>query len=231
MAARQPFEALIFDLDGTLIDSAPDVCASANRVLESMGRRTLTLAETKGLIGQGGRVLMDKALKLTGRPGTPDEIERALEGFLVTYAGNPAEHTTVYPGVVDALDAFGAVGIRLGICTNKPTRTTGAVMAALGLEHHFDVVSCGDAVEHRKPDGRHVLGVVEALAATPNTAAMIGDSENDIAAARDAGVRSVAVSFGYAHAAPAELGADAVIDRFDELPAALLRIASQRQSA
>jgi len=225
MAAKQPFEALIFDLDGTLIDSAPDVRTAANRVLAAAGRRPLTLAEVKELIGQGGRVLVEKALALTGRPGTPDEIDRALEGFLTTYAGNPSAHTTVYPGAREALESFRADGVRLGICTNKPGRTTAAVMKALDLDKFFAVVSCSDTVPHRKPDGRHVLRVVEELGARAETTAMIGDSENDIAAAIDAGVRSIAVTFGYAHVPYAELGADALIDRFDQLPGALQRIA------
>jgi len=231
MAAAHPFEALIFDLDGTLIDSAPDVCAAVNRVLAADGRRTLSLAEAKDLIGQGGRVLVERALALTGRPGTADEIERALEGFLTTYAGRPAEHTTVHPGVREALESLAADGARLGVCTNKPARTTAAVLAALELDRHFDVVSCGDQVPHRKPDGRHVLAVIAALGTTRQTTVMIGDSENDIGAARDAGVRSVAVTFGYSHVPPAELGADALIDRFDELPAALGRIAAMSRSA
>lgn len=226
-----PFEALVFDLDGTLIDSAPDVAAAVNRVLAADGRRSLTLAEAKDLIGQGGRVLVERALALTGRPGTPDEIDRALEGFLTTYVGDPAEHTSVYPGARAALESLRAEGVRLGICTNKPARTTSAVMAALGLARYFDVVSCGDQVPHRKPDGRHVLSVIESLGATRDTAAVIGDSENDIDAARDAGVRSIAVTFGYAHVAHAKLGADALIDRFEELPDVLRRIAAVRKNA
>lgn len=224
-AGNRPFEALIFDLDGTLIDSAPDVCAATNRVLAASGRRAITLAEAKNLIGQGGRVLMEKALALTGSPGTPDEVERALEGFLNAYAGRPAEHTTVYPGAREALASLRADGYRLGVCTNKPGRTTAAVMRALALDRFFAVVSCGDEVPYKKPDGRHVLRVVEALDATRETAAMIGDSENDINAARDAGVRSVAVTFGYAHVPHAELGADALIDGFDDLREALRKIA------
>ncbi len=220
-----PFEALIFDLDGTLIDSAPDVCASANRMLDEFGRRQLSVEETKGLVGWGGRVLVEKALALTGDDGTEEDIDKGLDAFLSTYAAHPADHTTLFPGVIDALEGFRGSGVTMGICTNKPTATTAPVLAAMGLDGYFDVVSCGDAVPHKKPDGRHVLHVVEALGATIETAAMIGDSENDIAAAIDAGVRSVAVTFGYAHAPAEELGADALIDHFDNLPDALLKIA------
>jgi len=231
MAVKQPFGALIFDLDGTLIDSAPDVCAAINWALAGHGRREITLAEAKALIGQGGRVLSERALALTGRPGTPDEIERVYKAFLASYAARPVEHTVVYPGAREAVEVFRAAGVGLAICTNKPKATTMPVLAALGLDRFFDVVSCGDQVPYRKPDGRHVLRVVEELGAKLRTTALIGDSENDIAAARSAGVPSVAVTFGYAHVPHGDLGADAVIDRFEELPDALTMIAVKRKIA
>ena len=221
-----PFEALVFDLDGTLIDSAPDVCASVNRVFKAKGRRELSLDEAKDMIGWGGRVLMEKALAATGDPGSEDEIDDTLRAFLKSYADHPAELTTVFPGAVEALETFKAAGVKLGICTNKPTATTTPVLKALGLDGYFDVVSCGDAVPHKKPDGRHVLQVIEQLGATVDTAAMIGDSENDIHAANDAGVRSVCVTFGYAHVPLEDIGADALIDRFEDLPRALRQIAT-----
>jgi len=229
--AGRPFGALIFDLDGTLIDSAPDVCAAINRALAGHGRRRITLAEAKALIGQGARVLSERALALTGRSGAPDEIESLVEEFIASYTERPVEHTVVYPGAREALRGFRAAGLRLAICTNKPKATTTPVMATLGLDGFFDVVSCGDQVPHRKPDARHVLGVIEELGTMPATTAMIGDSENDIAAARAAGVLSVAVTFGYAHLPYPELGADALIDRFEELPEALRMIATKRKTA
>lgn len=225
-AEAHPFEALVFDLDGTLIDSAPDVCASVNRVLTANGRRALTLDEAKDMVGWGGRVLVEKAFALTGAPGTAEEIDATLHGFLATYAAHPVEHTTVFPGAREALDRCQAAGIAMGLCTNKPEVTTGPVLEVLGLEKYFAAVACGDAVPHKKPDGRHVLYLIDDLGARVETTAMIGDSENDITAAIDAGVRSVAVSFGYAHAPVEELGADALIDHFDELPQALRRIAA-----
>ena len=226
-----PFQALIFDLDGTLIDSAPDVCASVNWVLVETGRRELTLAETKGMVGWGGRVLVEKALALTGEPGTPEDIDRALDAFLFTYAAHPADHTTVFPGAIKALKKFKADGVKMGICTNKPTATTPPVLKAMGLEGYFDVISCGDAVPHKKPDGRHVSLVVEGLGATIETTAMVGDSESDFSAAIDAGIKSVAVTFGYAHAPVDTLGADALIGHFDELLGALRKIASKKVRA
>jgi phosphoglycolate phosphatase len=226
----QPFQALIFDLDGTLIDSALDVCASVNRVLAGMGRRELTLEESKDMIGWGGRVLLEKALAKTGDAGTPEDTDHALEAFLTTYADHPADHTTVFPGVIEALESLKAVGVKMAICTNKPMATTTPVLEAMGLNGFFDVVSCGDAVPHKKPDGRHVLHCVEQLGATPETTIMVGDSENDIRAAIDAGVRSVCVTFGYAHVPLEEIGADALIDHFDDLAGALVGISKAAAS-
>jgi len=220
-----PFEALIFDLDGTLIDSAPDVRASMNRVLAGLGRRELTLEETKDMVGWGGRVLTEKALAKTGEAGSNTDVDIAFKEFLSTYAQHPADHSVVFPGVLPVLDELKAAGVRLAICTNKPTATTPPVLEALGLSQYFDVVSCGDAVPHKKPDGRHVRLVVEEMGATLETAAIVGDSENDISAGIDAGIRSVAVTFGYAHVPHDELGANALIDNFLDLPQALRDIA------
>ncbi len=225
-----PFKALIFDLDGTLIDSAQGVCASTNRVLADLGRRELTVIETKDMVGWGGRVLMEKALAKTGEAGSEDDVDRALEAFLVTYTDHPAENTTVFPGVLSMLDSFKAAGVRMGICTNKPTATTPPVLEAMGLAQYFDVVSCGDAVPHKKPDGRHVRLVVEELGATIESAVMVGDSENDILAANNAGIRSVCVTFGYAHVPPDEIGADILIDHFDDLAGALDEISKAAAS-
>ena len=210
--APWPFQALIFDLDGTLIDSLPDVRVSLNRALAAAGRREITLEETKAMIGWGGRVLVEKALELTGRAGTEEEIASIRHDFLEIYAAHPAVLTTVYPGVRQTLEDFQAAGIAMGLCTNKPLVTTTPVLEALLLDGFFTVVSCGDKVPHPKPDGRHVLEVIERLGVGTQAAAMIGDSESDIDAARDAGVASVAVTFGYAHVPPHELGADALID-------------------
>ncbi|MDA1090644.1 MAG: phosphoglycolate phosphatase [Proteobacteria bacterium] len=215
------YQALIFDLDGTLIDSAPDVCASVNRVLEADGRRPLITAEVTDMIGWGGRALLEKALAVTGDPGTPDDIDRALENFLTTYAEHPADHTTLFPGVIDALEHFKAAGVKMAICTNKPKATTPPVITAMGLDGYFDVILSGDAVPHKKPDGRHVLLCAEQLGVTPEASVMVGDSENDIYAAIDAGIRSVCVTFGYAHVPLADIGADVLIDHFDDLAGAL----------
>jgi phosphoglycolate phosphatase len=219
-----PFEALIFDLDGTLINSLPDICASMNRVLVEVGRRALTLNETKDMVGWGGQVLVEKALAITGNEMTKNDVNLILEKFIDIYSKHPNDHSIVFPGVFSMLERFKSAGVAMGICTNKPTATTSPVLQAMELDRFFEVVSCGDAVPYKKPDGRHISMVVDQMGATNQTSVMIGDSESDITAAIEAGVRSVAVTFGYAHIPCNKLGADAIIDHFDELPEALVKI-------
>ena len=222
-------EAVVFDLDGTLIDSAPDLRTAVNRMLAEKGRRGLGLGAVTAMVGDGVHKLVERALAATGKETpTAGEIARATRRFIDFYEGHGAVLTRAYAGAVEALKCLRDEGYALGICTNKPTKTTPPVLEALALERFFKVVSCGDAVPHKKPDGRHVLLVAESLGATVETAALVGDSESDITAAIDAGVKSVAVTFGYAQAPVEELGADAVIDHFDQLLDALRKISGER---
>lgn len=220
-----PFSALLFDLDGTLIDSAPDVCASVNRVLESMGRPLISIADTKSLVGFGARTLIENALEMTGPPGSEDDIDFLLSGFLDSYRQNPCEHTVLFPGARQALERFTKAGIALGICTNKPEATCFPVLDALDLRRYFATVICGDTLQYHKPDPRHVFHTLDEMGAVRNDAAFIGDSEADIGAAKNAHLPCVLVTFGYCHVPFNSLGADALIDHFDQLDEALCMIA------
>ena len=216
------FDAIVFDLDGTLIDSVHDVAANLNLVLEGMGRRPMSIDETKDAIGHGGRVLVEKALELTGDIVSADEIDRCTRDFLDNYVKNPVQLTPVFPGVLDVLAQLKADGLCLGLCTNKPEATTGAVLDELGLAGYFQAVTCGDNVPHRKPDGRHVLLTMEMMGA--GTAVMVGDSETDMAAGRNAGIPVIAVTYGYRHCAAGDLDADVLIENFSTLPGAISRL-------
>jgi phosphoglycolate phosphatase len=220
-------DAIVFDLDGTLIDSVPDVRAAVNRVLGKLGRPLLTLEQIKGMIGEGAQAMLKQVMEQTG--GYSDGMmEEYLPQFLATYKAHPADHTVVYPGVFDVLEQLKADGITLGVCTNKPSTTTLPAMEALGLEKYFKAIVCADMVEHRKPDGRHVLNALERMGARPDNAVMVGDSETDIAAAVDAGLPAVAVSYGYCHVPLDELPADILIDSIAELPDALAKISEEK---
>ena len=221
------FSALLFDLDGTIIDSAPDVCASVNRVLETMSRPSISVADTKLLVGFGARTLVEKALAMTGPPGSEEDIDFLLAGFLDGYRRNPSEHTVLFPGARAALERFKEAGVELGICTNKPEATCFPVLEALDLRRYFDTVICGDTLEFKKPDPRHVFHTLDAMGVVRDDAAFIGDSETDINAAINAGLPSVLVTFGYCHMPLDSVGADALIDHFDQLDKALSLIAQQ----
>ena len=219
------FSTLLFDLDGTIIDSAPDVCASINQTLSAMGRPPITVDDTKSLVGFGARALCEKTLAIAGKPGNEKDINFLLTGFLDWYRKNPSEHTVIFPGALKALSLFKDAGIQLGICTNKPEATCFPVLDALKLRHFFSSVICGDTLEFRKPDPRHIFHTLDDMGADASSAAFVGDSEADIEAAHNAGIPCVLVTFGYCHVPFDTLNADAIIDHFDNLDPALKAMA------
>lgn len=200
----------IFDLDGTLVHSAPDIAAVLNRALARRALPPFPLPEVQGMIGDGARALLDKAF---GRRGAAWDA-RDLDPFLEELEANGARLSRPYDGVPEALDALAAAGWRLAVCTNKPEAPARAVLAALGLLPRFAAVLGGDTLPVRKPDPGHVRGVLAACGAAPAQAAMIGDHANDGMAARGAGVRSVFAAWGYG----ADPGADDVAARPRDLP-------------
>lgn len=206
---------VLFDLDGTLIDSAPGVAWSLNKALTADGRAALSVDRVKDLVGKGAVYLVADALADTGGMIDDAQRDRVKDAFLSIYAENPIQDTIVFPGVFDVLQSLKDAGVPMALCTNKPKITTMPVLDAFGLTSFFPVILCGDEVEHRKPDGRHVLDTIKALGADPAFAIMVGDSENDILAAQDAGVPTICVSFGYCHIPFEELKPTALIDSFD----------------
>lgn len=215
-------EALVFDLDGTLIDSAPDLHACVNQLLESEGRRLLDLPELVRMVGDGVPMLVRRAYEATG--GMPDDFEARVERYRALYGAALADKTAPYPGVVETLERLRGGGHRMAVCTNKPYDPTMAILEALGLARFFTAVAGGDSLPVRKPDPGHLLGTLEMLGSGPDRAVMIGDSLNDIQVAVEAGVRSIAVSYGYRKQPVDELGADIVIDSFADIPLALERL-------
>lgn len=211
--ARRP--VLVFDLDGTLVDSAEDIAEAVNAALVEQGRRPITGDEARLMIGDGAAVLVGRALAATG-PGPADE-GRALEVFLERYLSSVDRYTRPYAGVPETLAALAARGHRMGLCTNKPIGPTRALLASLGLERWFSAVIGGDSLPVRKPDPRPALAALELLGARAEQATFIGDSAVDAATARAAGLAMVAVTYGYARGRPQELDADRKVDRFADL--------------
>ena len=222
-----PFQALVFDLDGTLIDSAPDMTRVLNRTLAEFGRPALTEAQVRTMVGDGSAMLVRQAFAATGAPLEGEAVQPVLSHYLDTYYDD-AEPPVLYAGVAETLAALAGRGVRMGLCTNEPERVTRKLLGMLELEGLFDAVAGGDTLPVKKPDGRHLTWVLERLDATgqPVRAAMIGDNANDVKAARSAGVPVVAMSYGYPRMPVEELGADLILDRFADLPDGLLRMAA-----
>jgi phosphoglycolate phosphatase len=218
-------EILVFDLDGTLIDSAPDLHRAMHRVLTEEGLPSLTLEQITGMVGDGTAMLVTRAMHRAGR-SAGEELPRLLERFLEIYETGIVELTRPYPGVVDTLVHLRGAGHRMAICTNKPDAPTRLVLEALNLAPYFDVVMGGDAAPVRKPDPGHLLAVLERMAADPRDAIMIGDSANDLLVAQAAGVPAILAQYGYGVRRVIDAAPSAVIDAFPALPAALRRIAT-----
>jgi phosphoglycolate phosphatase len=209
----------LFDLDGTLLDSAPDLHAALDRLMARLGLPGFARAEVVAMVGDGARALVERALAARGRSFDP----AALEAFLADYTAHAAVATRPFPGILDTLDALGAEGWSLAICTNKPEAATRALLGALGLLGRFAAIGAGDSFAVRKPDPAHLLATLRLAGGDPAAAVMVGDHRNDVAAALGAGLPCVFAAWGYGPAGMAE-GAAALARTPGELPALLPRV-------
>lgn len=215
---------VVFDLDGTLVDTAPDLTAAMNAALAEEGRPPVPLATVRAMVGRGARVLIERGLAATGGPVGPERMELLFRRFLDHYASHITATSRPFSGSLAALDRLAARGVPVAICTNKPIGLTLLLLDGLGLTSRFAAILGADSRPYKKPDGRHILDTIAAASGRPDRAVMVGDSETDVAAARNAGVPVVVVSFGYTTIPPAELGGDVLIDHFDALDAALATV-------
>ncbi|MBI3516287.1 MAG: phosphoglycolate phosphatase [Proteobacteria bacterium] len=212
---------VVFDLDGTLIDSAPDLRAAANTVLGEAGRAALDLATIRGFVGDGVRKLIERAFAATGPALGDAALDAATRRYTTLYEAAASVLTRPYDGVVETLPRLRARGMTLAVCTNKPIAPATIVLRELGLAEFFAAVSGGDSVARRKPDRAHVLDALQRIGGSVAEAAMVGDNEHDVAAGKAAGLPTIAVTYGYARVPPAALGADRLIDRFADVEAVL----------
>jgi phosphoglycolate phosphatase len=210
-------DVLIFDLDGTLVDSAPDLHRCLNAVLAEQGRAPVSLADIRAMVGDGAAKLVERGFADTGAPCDPAALPALVDRFLFHYTAGQHALTKAFPGVAETLTTLQARGCRLGICTNKPYGPTMEILEVLGLARFFGAVTGGDSLPARKPDPRHLLGTIALLGAQADAAVMVGDSVNDVAVARAAGVPAVIVSYGYSRVPAAELGGDLLIDAFADI--------------
>lgn len=208
------FDSIIFDFDGTLVDTGPDLTASLNHALGALGRPAVSEAAVRDMVGHGARKLLERGLGATG--GWSEAlVDEGFPIFIDYYSRNICVHSMPYAGVERALDALAARGIRLGVCTNKPEALSAKLLAALGWTDRFQALIGGDTLPSRKPDPAPLMETARRLGSV--MPAFIGDSITDTDTARAAGVPCVAVSFGFSDRPVDALGATAVIHHFDEL--------------
>jgi len=222
---------IAFDLDGCLVDTAPDLLGTLNIILADHGHPGLPLTAARTIVGQGARAMLSRGFEAVGETLDPAKMDALFDRFIALYVGRIDRESRPYAGVLEVLDLLAAAGARLAVCTNKRTDLSLLLLDALDLTRRFGVVMGPDKAGAAKPDPRHLIAAIEAVGGSPDRALMIGDSRTDVGAAVAAGVPVVAVSFGYSDVPPAELGADALIDSFAELPPIARRLLAAQRAA
>jgi len=204
-----PAKAIIFDLDGTLVDTAGDLHAATNHILTSVGRDTVPLSAVKTFVGFGALKLIERGLEYTGGVAH-HSIQDLKNTFLNYYLENIAEHSALYPGGQDVLDTLKKKNIRIGICTNKPYALAVKLLQELNIIHYFDAITGGDTFPYKKPDPMHLLNTAHQTS-NEGPYVMIGDSSPDILAAKSANIPVIAANYGYSDQALEDLSPDATI--------------------
>lgn len=212
------YQAVIFDLDGTLIDSALGLTDSLNVLLTGLGRRTVTVSQVHQMIGEGAAMLVQRALQATG---PVLDVPQHTQRFLEIYDSLATTHTRAFDGVASLLEELSSRAVHCALCTNKPAKPTAQILAHLGWSSWFSVVVAGDSLPVRKPDPAMVVHCLDAMKCSPDAAVLIGDSPADAAAAKAAGVDFVAVSWGYSRVDVQSLPSKKVVHHMDELRALL----------
>jgi phosphoglycolate phosphatase len=212
---------IVFDLDGTLIDTAPDLIHTLNLILTQEGLPALPYAEARNLIGGGAQVMIERALAAEGRDATAAEMDRLYAAFIAYYSEHIADRSRPFPELERTLDDLSAVGLKLAVCTNKLEWLSLRLLQALNLTGRFAAICGPDTFRVAKPDPEIFWQTVRRAGGEPSRAIMIGDSKTDVHTARAARVPVVAVDFGYSDVPIASLEPDRIISSFLDLPAAI----------
>lgn len=219
MSRRFSPQLVLFDLDGTLVDSVKDLAGAAQQMMSSLDHVPPDLGKVREYVGNGIERLVHRCL--TGQMGgdaAVEEFEPAMELFMVAYEQHNTKHSTVYAGVLEGLEAVAGSGVRMGCVTNKSRRFTSPLLEALDLAGYFELVVCGDTTAHKKPHPAPLNYALERSSLTPEQALFVGDSSNDVLAARAARMPVVCVNYGYNHGRDiADSQPDAVLDSLAEL--------------
>jgi phosphoglycolate phosphatase len=218
---------IAFDLDGTLVDTAPDLVGALNALLAEEGLPGLLFEDVMRMVGRGAWVLVQRGFAAAGE--TLDESHRAkvFGRFIELYTARIAERSRPYPGCLEALDALAAAGATLVVCTNKLTGLSVALLDALDMTRRFAAVIGQDSAPAAKPDARHLWTAIAAAGGSNDCAILVGDSDTDFNAARASGVPVILVPFGYSEADVRTLGADAFCETWMEVPEAVARLLSR----
>lgn len=224
-SSRLAGAVIAFDLDGTLVETAPDLVATLNWLLAQEGLAPLPLDQGRPLIGRGAPWLIERGfVAASGSPPAEERKQALLDRFIERYLANIANESLPFPGVIAALERLKDAGAKLAVCTNKRTFLSRALLDALDMSRWFDAIVGPDLAPAAKPDPRHLETAVAMAGGALPRVVMVGDAATDAGAARAAGAGLVLVSFGYTEIPVAELGADVLIDHFDELPDACFRL-------
>lgn len=220
---------IAFDLDGTLVDTAPDLLRALDFTLETEGLNPPDDHEARNFIGGGARAMIERALAHTQVQFGQEKIDAMLRQFLIHYEDHIADHSRPFPGVEHTLARLTAEGALLVVCTNKFERYAAKLLHELKLAEHFSFIAGGDTFAFRKPDPRHLIEAVARVGGDAERAVLVGDSETDVIAAKAAEMPIVAVSFGYTDIPPAALGADRLVHKFEDVPAAAMELLANRR--
>jgi len=219
-----PRPTIAFDLDGTLVDTAPDLLRALEAALQSEGLHAPDDEQARNFIGGGARAMIERALAAHRINFGKEKVDEMFRVFLLHYEAHIADNSKPFPGVAAALAKVAETGAILAVCTNKPEKYAIKLLDALSLRAPFAYVAGGDTFAYRKPDPRHLLDAIERAGGNPDHALLVGDSETDVITARAAEIPMIAVSFGYTDIPPAALGADVLIHKYEELPGAVAAI-------
>ena len=208
---------IIFDLDGTLVDSAPDLNACANRVLSQINKRPVSLDQSKNFIGDGVRVFIEKTLSFVGHSANLEELNEIERFFLKDYQKHSADLSKPYPGVLETLTKLKKAGFQMGVCSNKPQEASEHLLKTLKLSQFFSKIAGGDYYSVRKPDKHHLLQLIDDLKGNPTKTLMVGDNEHDAAMAKDGNVYFIFCTYGYSRLPIKEIIYNESINSFSEI--------------
>jgi phosphoglycolate phosphatase len=213
---------IVFDLDGTLVDTAPDLLRALDFALEREGLNPPDDHEARNFIGGGARAMIERALAHTQVKFSKEKVDAMFRQFLVHYEEHIADYSRPFPGLEQALSRLAEEGAILAVCTNKMERYAVKLLEALKLADRFAFIAGSDSFEFKKPDPRHLTQTIERAGGSAERAVLVGDSETDVITAKAAEVPVIAVSFGYTDIPPAALGADRLIHKYEDLTAAVM---------